>query len=122
MKFTREFSSSLTVLSVSDGTITIGQDTYEHTIAMTLETVIESWPVKRIADLVEDDFAALLEEQPEVIVLGTGAKSTIPPRDLMFAMARRGIGFEVMDTRAAARTFNILAGEDRRVVAVFYVT
>ena len=39
----------------------------------------------------------------------------------MFAFARRGVGFEVMDTRAAARTFNVLAGENRRVAAVLYL-
>ena len=44
-----------------------------------------------------------------------------PPRELTFSFARKGIGFEVMDTAAAARTFNVLANEDRRVVAVLYL-
>ncbi|MEO8224426.1 MAG: MTH938/NDUFAF3 family protein, partial [Gammaproteobacteria bacterium] len=29
----------------------------------------------------------------------------------------RGVGFEVMATAAACRTYNVLAAEDRRVVA-----
>jgi uncharacterized protein len=39
----------------------------------------------------------------------------------MFAFARRGIGLEVMDTAAAARTFNVLSTEGRRVAALLYL-
>ena len=121
MKFTREMTTSLTIRSVSDGTIRIGDDSYDRTIAVTLNTVIDSWPEKPVEELVEGDFAALFEAQPEVIVLGTGGDSVFAPRELMFAMARRGVGFEVMDTKAAARTFNVLAGEGRQVAAVLYL-
>ena len=37
----------------------------------------------------------------------------------MAALLTRGIGLEVMDNAAAARTFNVLANEGRRVVAGF---
>jgi uncharacterized protein len=40
----------------------------------------------------------------------------------MFAMARSGIGLEIMDTPAAARTFNVLLGEGRSVTALLYPT
>lgn len=71
--------------------------------------------------LVESDLALLLETGPELIVLGTGNKYILPPRDLVFALARRGVGLEVMDTPAAARTFNVLISESRRVAAVLYL-
>ncbi len=121
MKFTREMSMSLSVRSVSASGIRIGDDVFEHTIALTLEAVIDGWTEKPVADLVEQDFALLLEAQPEVIVLGTGPTSVFPPRELVFALARRGIGLETMDTKAAARTFNVLAGEGRQVAAVLYI-
>ena len=54
-------------------------------------------------------------------MLGTGASNVFPPRELVFAMARRQVGFETMDTAAAARTFNVLAGEGRRVAALLYI-
>ena len=121
MKFTREMTMSLTIHSVSDGVIRIGDDSYDRTIAMTLNAVINSWPEKPIEDLIEDDFAALFEARPDVILLGTGSGQTFAPRELVFAMARRGVGFEVMDTTAAARTFNVLAGEGRQVAAILYL-
>ena len=58
---------------------------------------------------------------PEAVLLGPGSSNVFPPRELMFAFARKGIGLEVMDTAAAARTFNVLANEGRRVAAVLYI-
>ena len=73
-----------------------------------------------LAELTESDFSLLFEHSPELVIIGSGARSALPPRKLMFAFARRGVGLEVMDTAAAARTFNVLAGEGRQVSAVLY--
>jgi len=121
VKFTRETPATLTIHSVSDHEIRIGDAVYRNPIALTIDAVSDDWPAKVLADLVADDFSRLLNDNPEIIVLGTGKEIQFPPRELVFAMARRGVGFEVMDTRAAARTFNVLAGEDRRVAAVLYI-
>ena len=121
MKFTREYTSSMMIRSVSEHDIVIGEARYRSTVALTTDTVLENWATKPIADLAEDDFSALLEAVPEVIVLGTGPTNVFPPRDLVFSLARRGIGLEVMDTAAAARTFNILSSEGRQVAAVLYI-
>ena len=74
-----------------------------------------------VESLTVDDLAILIETGPELILLGTGNRQLLPNRDLMFAMARRGIGLEVMDTPAAARTFNVLVGEGRSVAAVLFL-
>ena len=121
MKFTRENPNALNVRSLSAASIRIGDRVYDRPIAMTTRKVIDSWPDKAVADLVEDDFGPLLDERAEIILLGTGASRLFPPRELTFAMARRGIGLEVMDSMAAARTFNVLAGEGRPVAAVLYL-
>ena len=55
---------------------------------------------------------------PEIILLGTGNTIQFPTPHLMSIPASQGIGLEVMDTAAACRTFNILAGENRQVVAI----
>ncbi len=122
MKFTRENSTSLMIRSISSEGIRIGDDVFEQTIALTNDAVIEDWPQKTVVELTEADFSLLLESNPEVIVLGTGESNDFAPRELVFAMARRGVGFEVMNSAAAARTFNVLAGEGRRVAAVLYLS
>lgn len=121
MKFTRETPGTLTIHSVSDGQIRIGDRLFDHVVAMTAGVLLDDWPTKALDELTEDDFAVLLDTHPEVIILGTGDTNVFPPRELVFAMARREVGFEVMNTRAAASTFNVLAGEGRQVAAVLYV-
>ena len=58
---------------------------------------------------------------PELVVLGSGEAQAFPPAEVMAACLQRGIGLEAMTNAAAARTFNVLAGEGRRVVAGFVI-
>jgi uncharacterized protein len=121
LKFTRETTQALLIRRVSSGAIVIGGQTYEAPIALTPDGLIEALSPPAIEDLEEDHFATLLSTDPEMIILGTGDRNVFPPRELTFALARKGIGLEVMDTPAAARTFNVLAGEGRRLAALLYV-
>lgn len=120
VKFTRELPGTLTVQSVGEDGIRINNRCWSETIALTPEEILDEWASVPVAELALDHFAQLLAGAPELVIVGTGAKSEFPPRELMFAFARRGVGLEVMDTAAAARTFNVLAGEGRRVAAVLY--
>lgn len=81
--------------------------------------LIEHWPVTDVRSLAPDDLAPLLALEPELIVLGTGAGQAFPPPATLAACLGRGIGLESMTNAAAARTFNVLASEGRRVVAGF---
>lgn len=121
LKFTRELTGTLTIQSVSSAAITVNGETYAEAIALTPEELFQNWNPKPVADLVAADFETLLQTAPEIVLLGTGSKNVFPPRELIFAFARRGIGLECMDTAAAARTFNVLATEGRQVAAVLYL-
>ena len=118
LKFTRELSGALVIRSVTASTIRVNDDEYSTSIALTPEKLLGNWPDKAIGDLVDSDFAAIFDVEPEIVLLGTGASNVFPPRELTFTFARKGIGFEVMDTAAAARTFNVLANEGRKLAAV----
>lgn len=120
LKFTRESSGTLSIRSVADDGIRIEDRLWLEIVALTPQQVVEDWQSVPLAELTEDDFQKLLELSPELIILGTGAVNVFPPRELTFAFARRGVGLEVMDSAAAARTFNVLAGEGRQVAAVLY--
>ena len=121
LKFTRELTARLVIRSVSPNGIRINEESYGEPVALTAEQLIGAWPVIPVEDLVSDDFHAVFEMSPEVVLLGTGAANIFPARELTFAFARKGIGLEVMDSAAAARTFNVLANEGRRVAAVLYL-
>lgn len=82
-------------------------------------TLVEDWTVANAGSMTPADLDALLDLNPELIVLGTGATQIFPPAAVMAACLQRGIGIEVMTNAAAARTYSVLAGEGRRVVAGF---
>lgn len=79
----------------------------------------QGWDAPALAALTEADVAPLLDldPPPEFLILGTGASMAFPPRAFVAALERRGIGVEAMDSRAAARTWGVLRGEDRWIVA-----
>lgn len=83
------------------------------------DRLVEDWSARDARALSADDLAPLLALDPEVVLLGSGASQVFPPAAAMAACLTRGIGIEIMTNAAAARTFNVLAGEGRRVVAGF---
>jgi uncharacterized protein len=121
MKFVRETLSAVTIRRVTQGEITVGNDTIRDNVILFREEAQAGFAVSDPAAVTEADFATLIERKPEIIIYGAGWRPTIPPRDVVFAMARHGIGFECMDTPAACRTFNILVSEDRDVAAALVV-
>jgi uncharacterized protein len=78
------------------------------------------WPVRSLAEL---DVAALEpvlsagREQVEFLLLGVGARNALPPKVVREALQAAGIGLEFMDTPTAARMYNVLTAEGRRLAA-----
>jgi uncharacterized protein len=106
----------------ADGTSALVNDrTLTASFIVTPDTLVEDWPVRNAVHLTPDDLAPLFALEPELIVLGTGAAPAFPPPETLAACLSRGIGLEAMTNAAAARTFNVLAGEGRRVVAGFVI-
>jgi uncharacterized protein len=68
-----------------------------------------------------DMFDQLAQIKPELVVFGSGSKLRFPSPALQRALMTARIGLETMDTLAACRTYNILAGEDRHVLGVFLI-
>jgi len=82
--------------------------------------VAQAWPVAAMADLtvaaVEPVIAAG-REAVEFLLLGTGPVNALPPREVRQALVQAGMGLEFMDTPAAARLYNVLTAEGRRLAA-----
>ena len=77
------------------------------------------WPVRDARAMTAADCDPLLALAPAVVILGTGPTQVFPSRDVMAAFLTRRIGIEFMDNAAAARTYNVLLGEGRKVAAAF---
>jgi len=121
VKFTRELAGTISIRKVSASAVHVNNETYTHSIVLTPDEILGRWHDKPVDELTAADFSALLDRKPDLVLLGTGPRNVFPPRDLVFAFARLGIGLEAMDSAAAARTFNVLAQEGRRVATVLYL-
>jgi len=99
------------------GCVRIGGRDYSGTLAVTAGQVLADWGPSDFDALTRSHLAAIAELAPQVVVLGTGRRQRFPDPAIYAALLERGIGVEIMDTGAACRTYNILAGEGRRVVA-----
>ena len=75
------------------------------------------WPVGSVTDINEDTLQEIFDLQPEIVLIGTGQTQVFLPPQVQALFFRRQVGFEVMTTAAACRTFNVLAMEGRQVVA-----
>ena len=102
----------------ADG-ILVNETRISRSFILSPMSLIENWRPGSADELSAEDMEPLLALQPSVVILGTGARQRFPASAVMAACLVRGIGIEVMDNAAAARTFNVLATEARKVVAGF---
>ena len=79
------------------------------------------WHCMRFEDLNEDHFNQLIASTPELVIFGSGIRLRFVAPALLRALMQHRIGVETMDTLAACRTYNILAGEGRRVIAALLI-
>ncbi|MBC9072032.1 Mth938-like domain-containing protein [Thauera sp. CAU 1555] len=105
------------VTGYGDDHVLINKQRHDGNLLVTPDEIRPGWAPGGFAGLTADDFAAVRELQVQVVIIGTGARQRFPAPALLRPLIEAGIGFEVMDLPAACRTYNILAGEGRKVVA-----
>lgn len=117
MQLDREPKTGVYVRSVHQGVLRLADREVATPVILTNTEVITTWSPPAVGALSIDDFRLVLKQAPELLILGTGDRLEFPSPKLGVEIMRAGIGFEVMDTSAACRTFNVLVGEGRRVMA-----
>ncbi|MGE0081286.1 MAG: Mth938-like domain-containing protein [Thiohalomonadaceae bacterium] len=85
------------------------------------ERLIGDWEPQSFEALTAHSFEPLEELAPEVVLVGTGARLRLPSPPVLAPLVHLRAGFEVMDTGAACRTYNLLVGEGRRVAAALLI-
>ncbi|HMD30007.1 MAG TPA: MTH938/NDUFAF3 family protein [Steroidobacteraceae bacterium] len=103
------------------GELHVNDATYRGAVILSASTVLSEPDIQKLDDLIGIETPRVLALEPELVLLGTGTVQVFPPASFGAQFLRAGIGFEVMDTGAACRTFNVLVGERRRVVAMLLV-
>lgn len=103
------------VESYGPGGFRIGGERWTGSVLILTERVV-AWECSDAASLDAAALAAAFAgERIELLILGAGAAAVAPAGRKAFQEA--GIAVEAMDTGAACRTYNLLAGEGRAVGA-----
>lgn len=117
MKLQADRFDTLSVQAHGPGWVVVGNQRYAHSVVVGSNGMLQPWPCSCIEDLQASHFETLLAFEPEVVVFGSGERLQFVHPQVLRPLIDAGIGVETMDSMAAARTFNILAGEGRRVAA-----
>jgi uncharacterized protein len=114
-------SGANTITGYGDGYIEINKIPYSHAVLLSSDGEILEWPLKSFEELSPADFSQMASLKPELIIIGTGQRQRFPRPELLKTLIEAKIGFEVMDSQAACRTYNILVGEGRQVLLALIV-
>lgn len=122
MRLTQDLPSGINVIrGYGAGEIRINDRRLRGSLLLTATEMLPEPSLSGIADLSAELAVRIIALEPELVLVGTGAKQCFPDAAFGAKLMRAGIGYEVMATGPACRTFNVLASEQRRVLAVLFV-
>ena len=111
-----------TFTGYGEGYVEVNRTRHCASLVVAGDRLVTDWPAASLESLSADHLAAIVELAPEIVLIGTGSTFRFPEPQILAPLRNAGIGVEVMDTPAACRTYNILLGEGRNVVAALIVT
>jgi uncharacterized protein len=124
MKLHADKLDTQSITSYGEGWIAVNGQRHAGSLVLTSGGQLLPWDCQRFEDLTAAHFEqliGLMPEPPELVVFGSGSRLRFVRPAMLQGLMERRIGVETMDTAAACRTYNILAGEGRRVVAALLV-
>lgn len=121
MKLHPDQSSVQTITSYGSGWIAVDGERIEHSVIIGSGGQRIDWNCRQFSDLDASHFAGLAELDTELVIFGSGNKIRFPQPAWLQPLMQRRLGIETMDSQAACRTYNILAGEGRKVVVAVLI-
>ena len=123
MKIEREQAEGRNMFTgYGPGYVEVNRNRHSASLLVSGDRLVTDWPITGVEQLSADHLAAIVEMKAEIVLLGTGATFAFPEPARLAPLHKARIGVEVMDTPAACRTYNILLGEGRNVVAALIIT
>ena len=107
------------ILWVRDDAIGLESGDQTRSFLLTPQRVVSDWGPTSAAEVDETAIQTVLVLEPDIVLLGTGSRQVFPSQSVLASFLQRGVGIEVMNNAAAARTFALLSEEGRQVVAAF---
>ncbi len=105
----------LTFTSHGPGYVAVNGTHHSGSVAICGRETLNDWAPHGFEGLEPAQFDQLANMGAEIVLFGSGDRQRFPRPELLKPLISRGIGLEVMDTKAACRTYNILVAEGRHV-------
>lgn len=105
----------------SEGAVVVSKETYRSSLILCATDIIDDWPPQTCSELTAQHLQQVVSLEPEIVLLGTGLKIVFPEDEILQPITTNRIGYEIMDTGAACRSYNFLVAEGRRVVAALFM-
>ncbi len=121
MKLHPDRSSVQSITGYGDDWIAVDGERISSSIVIGSSGQRFAWSCAHFADLGAAHFLQLAELDTELVIFGSGSIIRFPDAAWLAPLMERRIGTETMDTHAACRTYNILSGEGRKVVAALLI-
>lgn len=105
--------------SYGEGGFRISGVRYEGSVQV-LPNKTSNWSVASLDDLNVESLDDIINAEPavEILLIGCGANMGFIEENIRKPLREKGITIDSMDSGAAARTYNVLLLEGRRVAAV----
>ena len=121
MKFQPDKSDLPSIRGYGPGWVSIDGERVSHSVVLGSRGQRLAWQCDQFEALSAAHFARLADLEPELVIFGSGERIRFPQPSWLEALYAKRIGLETMDTLSACRTYNILAGEGRNVVAALLI-
>ena len=121
MKFVPDQMDVPAITAHGPGWVAVHGQPFRHHLLLTAQGLLQPWHCTGFDQLDTGHFSQLAELPCELVLFGTGDRLRFLHPSVTAPLMARGIGIETMDTAAACRTYNFLAGEGRRVLAALLV-
>ncbi len=117
MKLQPDATNGPTITGYGAGWVDVNGQKFSSHLMVNAQSGASLWTCPGFESLLPEHFDLFADMQPELIIFGSGERIRFPHPSCLQNLYARRIGVETMDTFAACRTFNFLAGEGRRVIA-----
>ena len=122
MRFAQDQASNVNIVrGYASGELRINDSVFRTSMLLAADALQAEAGLTNVGGLDDGQAARVMALKPEVVLVGTGPRQEFPAPSFSRQFLLAGIGVEVMSTGAACRTFNVLVGERRRVVALLIV-
>ena len=118
MKFALDpLEQGYTIQAYTSEWIQIDEKKYHQSLLLMPAQILQPWAITAVDQITTETLAELAEFKPQILLIGTGKTQQFLPAKVFAPLISLGIGYEMMATGAACRTYDILLSEGRRVLA-----